>query len=121
MKNLFLYGDIRLSKLISETFLDYRKVAERSSGALALSVVQVLVMIGCLAKRDVLPNLIYYWGITGIALLATIGFCTSILSIGAVIIEVTPEKSWRRQILFWLFYPVVTGVFLVAAATLKSL
>lgn len=110
-----------MKKLVSETFRDYRKVAEGSSGALALSVIQVLVMMGCLAKRDVLSNHIYYWGLTGIAILATIGFFTSILSVGAVIMEVMPEKSWRRTIVSWLFYPVGMGVLLVAVATLKSL
>lgn len=117
----FYWGGNKLKELIREVFRDYRQVAEKSSGALALSVIQMLVMMGCLAKREALNNIFYYLGLTGIAFLAIIGFFTSILSVGAIINDVTPEKSWSRRIISWLFYPVGLGVFLVAAASLKSL
>ena len=93
-----------MKELIREVFRDYRQVAEKSSGALALSVIQMLVMMGCLAKREALNNIFYYLGLTGIAFLAIIGFFTSILSVGAIINDVTPEKSWSRRIISWLFY-----------------
>lgn len=97
----------------------YGRICERCSGALALSLLQALAMLGCLSYRG--EGGARYGILTIIAILAFIGFVGSILSIYTVIHSSTRSHKIERFIISCLFYPVVIGVLLTAIATYKSI
>lgn len=74
----------RINERAWEVFGIYGRVCESCSGAIALSLLQALAMFGCLEKREAV-GLTLYCILTFIAVVATIGFFASLISIGRTI------------------------------------
>lgn len=74
----------RINERAWEVFGIYGRVCESCSGAIALSLLQALAMFGCLEKREA-GGLTLYCILTFIAVVATIGFFASLISIGRTI------------------------------------
>ena len=92
----------------------------KSSGAIALSLLQALAMFGCLEKREAV-GLTLYCILTFIAVVATIGFFASLISIGRTIHIQSEGHNVAEFLISCVFYPVVIGILLSALATLQSI
>lgn len=109
----------KINLQVWSTFRLYGKICENCSGAMALCLLQALAMLGCLSNRGV--GGAYYWLLTFIAVLATVGFLGSLISIGNTIYFYTRDRKIECYIIYAVFHPVVIGVLITAAATLKSI
>lgn len=109
----------RINERAWEVFSIYGKVCESCSGAIALSLLQALAMLGCLEKREA-GGLILYCILTLIAVVATIGFFASLISIGRTIHTQSKGHKVAEYLISCVFYPVVIGILLTAVATLQS-
>ena len=111
-------------KRIRERFLEafgiYGKVCERCSGTIALSLLQALAMFSCLEKRYS-GGIILYCLLTLIAIVATAGFLASLISIGRTIHIQSKGHKVAEYLISCIFYPVVIGILITAAATLKAI
>ncbi|MEB5695591.1 hypothetical protein MXM31_05250 [Klebsiella aerogenes] len=109
----------RINERVWEMFGIYGRVCESCSGAIALSLLQALAMFGCLEKRAV-GGLTLYCILILIAVVATVGFFASLISIGRAIHIQTKGHKVAEYLISCVFYPVVIGIILTAVATLKS-
>ena len=110
----------RINERAWEVFSVYGRVCESCSGAIALSLLQALAMFGCLERRDASEPTLYYI-LTLIAIVATIGFFASLISIGRTIHTQSKGHKVAEYLISCVFYPVVIGILLTAFATLKSI
>lgn len=109
----------RINERAWEVFGIYGRVCESCSGAIALSLLQALAMFGCLEKREA-GGLTLYCILTFIAVVATIGFFASLISIGRTIHIQSEGHKVAEFLISCIFYPVVIGILLSALATLQS-
>ena len=110
----------RINERALEVFGIYGRVCESCSGAIALSLLQALAMFGCLEKREAV-GLTLYCILTFIAVVATIGFFASLISIGRTIHIQSEGHKVAEFLISCVFYPVVIGILLSALATLQSI
>lgn len=101
-------------------FDKFHTVAEKSSGTLALGIIQCLVMAASVIKRDQINGLMY-WGLTFFAVVSTVGFIVSFVSIINVIIKQNECEKWIKFLILLLYIPIYIGVILSAIATYLSL
>lgn len=99
----------RINERAWEVFGIYGRVCESCSGAIALSLLQALAMFGCLEKREAV-GLTLYCILTFIAVVATIGFFASLISIGRTIHIQSEGHKVAEFLISCVFYPVVIGI-----------
>ncbi|WP_268163101.1 hypothetical protein [Klebsiella variicola] len=88
----------KINLQVWSTFRLYGKICENCSGAMALCLLQALAMLGCLSNRGV--GGAYYWLLTFIAVLATVGFLGSLISIGNTIYFYTRDRKIAKTTLY---------------------
>ncbi|HBR5479334.1 TPA: hypothetical protein L9Y92_001647 [Klebsiella pneumoniae] len=114
-------NDAEESKRFFDGFMDaYHHVAEKSSGTLALAVIQCVVTAASVLKAGELDSIesVILWGV---AVISSIGFFVGACIIAALILEQTLSSRIGKLTLLVLFLPVYTGVLLTALLTVKSL
>jgi hypothetical protein len=90
----------KINLQVWSTFRLYGKICENCSGAMALCLLQALAMLGCLSNR---VGGAYYWLLTFIAVLATVGFWGLSLVLVTPSISI-PETGKLSVISFMLFF-----------------
>ncbi|WP_156315656.1 hypothetical protein [Kluyvera genomosp. 1] len=101
-------------------FDTFHTVAEKSSGTLAIGIIQFLVMATSVIKRAQ-ANGLMYWGLTFFAVVSTVGFFVSFFSIINVILKQNECEKWIKYLMILLYAPVYVGVMLSAISTYYSL
>lgn len=101
-------------------FNTFHSVAEKSSGTLALAIIQCLVMVAAVVKKEEVHGLMY-WGLTFVAVISTLGFFVCFLSIINVIIKQEQCGKWIKSLIFLLYISAYIGTLLSGIATIISL
>ncbi|WP_221925486.1 hypothetical protein [Enterobacter hormaechei] len=101
-------------------FNSFHSIAEKTSGTLALAIIQCLVMVAAVVKKGQVHG-VMYWGLTFVALVSTLGFFVCFLSIINVIAKQDNCGRWIKSLIFSLYISAYIGTLLSAIATIISL
>lgn len=105
---------------MSNFFKKYSQVANDSSGAIALSAIQAIVMMAGLVKVNEITG-VNHWVMWGIIALSTAGFFSSCIGVGGVIFSSKNTNRWEKTLIASLFYPAYIGIMLSAITTAKAM
>lgn len=102
-------------------FLDeYRKVANDTSGVIALAAFQSLVMAASFRQFDTPGGREHPILFSVFLLISAIGLITSAFSVGRAIIHNETVGKWERLIMLMIFEIVYIGIVLSAGIAIKS-
>lgn len=98
---------------MSNFFKKYSQIANDSSGAIALSVIQAIVMMAGLVKVNEITG-VNHWVMWGVISFSTAGFFASCISVVVVIFSSENTNILYKAIISLLFFPAYVGIMLSA-------